>query len=249
MHRTMDFFFHGRNLGVAEFVVEVVVRIVTVFRFIFTTTISVIERSQIVSDAFRVTIHRVSGPLFDNRRNLVIGSRVATVGEELVDFSTGNLEELVPSGAGGILNGGSAIDSQRTCPEVVTTLEVGALAETHGGALQLVVDVDTGDPKGTGIQGGSGTASGNVVLGTGTTRKVPPHVTTSINTSSHIVDVQPFKRGGWRTSGCGDGALTFAFVRPEFVHLSLSRNHSACDEQRRKQNSKYILHNTSNLSL
>ena len=62
------------------------------------------------------------------------------------------------------------------------------------------------------------------------------------------VDVKPIVRRRRRTSGCGLCTLVSARLHI-FQHLSLSRNHSAYDEQRRKQSSKYILHNTCNLSL
>ena len=138
-------------------------------------------------DTFRVIGTGMGRPVLDDGRDVVFLT-LGEVVEELVDLSTGNLEDLVPSGAGGVVNRGSAINGQRTGVVVVTDL-----TETQGGALQLVVDVDTGNPQGTGVQGSGGTTGGDEVLGTCTTGKVPPHITTRVDTCPNIVDVQPFK--------------------------------------------------------
>ena len=188
VHGAIDFLFHGRNLGVAEFVGDVVVRIVTIFRDILTVAVCIIERSQVVGDAIWVFSGTRGRPILDDRRDV---GRVAVlvVHKELVHFGTGDLEDLVPTGTGLRRDAGHAVDSQRASVVVVTDL-----TETQGGALQLVIDVDTGDPQRTGEQGGGRAVGRDEVLGTGTCREVPPHVTTRVDTRSNVVDVEPFER-------------------------------------------------------
>ena len=151
VHRTVSFLLHGRNLGVAEFIGNVIVRIVTLCGVILAITVSIVERSQIVSDVVRVTYFMigVSGPVLDDGRNHGGVNRTIfiPIREELVNLSAGDLENLIPTSTGFGSNGGLAIDGQRTREVVVTNL-----TETQGGALQLVINVDTGNPKGTGIQ-------------------------------------------------------------------------------------------------
>ena len=190
MHGTIFFFFHGRDLGVAEFVRDVVVRIVTFFGAIQAITVGIVERSQVLGDALGVFIARMGRPILDDGRDSVTVFQLAIfeVAKEFVNLCAGNLEDLIPTSAGSIRNGGLAVDGQRTSKVVVTYL-----TETQGSALQLVVDVDTGNPQGTGKQGSSRTIGRNVVLGACTSRKVPPHVAARVDTRSNVVDVQPFE--------------------------------------------------------
>ena len=232
VHGTEFFFFHGRNLGVAEFVGDVIVRIVTIFRIIFTITIGIVEGSQIVGNAFRVILGTGSRPILDDVWNFSIVASLI-IGKEFVHLGTGNLKDLIPLGAGFRSDRGFTFNSQRACPEIVTTIEVGTLAETNGSALQLVIDVDTSNPQGAGKQRSSRTIGRNEVLGTRSRREVPPHVTTRVDTGSNIVDVKPFERGRRRTSGCGLSTLASVASLFRLAHFSLSRSHSARDKQRR----------------
>ncbi|KWW24821.1 MAG: hypothetical protein F082_1424 [bacterium F082] len=188
----MVFFFHGRDLGVAEFIVDVVVRIVTFFGVVFTVTIGIVEGSQIVGNAFRVVVGTRGGPILDDGRNLItifqfgLTARVVNIGEELIHFGAGDLEDLIPFGASLRGDGCSTINGQRTSVVVVTDL-----TETQGSALQLVIDVDTSNPQGASEQGGSRAIGGDEVLGASASRQVPPHITTRIDTCSNVVDVEP----------------------------------------------------------
>ena len=72
---------------------------------------------------------------------LLVDPITVEVQQELIHLSTGDLEDTVPLGAGNIVNSGTR-DGQRSRPEVVTIL-----AETDGSTFQLVVDVNTSNPK------------------------------------------------------------------------------------------------------
>ncbi len=146
VHGSVSLLFHGRDLGVAEFVGNVIVGIVTVFGLILTITVGIVEGGQILGNAVRVFARTGSRPILNDGRNVF---RIASliVGEEFVNLSTGDLVNLIPLGASLGSDGGLAVDSQRASVVVITDL-----TETQGGALQLVVDVDTSNPKGAGKQ-------------------------------------------------------------------------------------------------
>ena len=93
MHGAFKFLFHGRDLGVAKLVGNVVVGIVTFLRFIFTVTIGIIERSQILGDAFRVVVATSGRPVGDDGRDFVLNSITATKDKRLLKMNIFYIKE------------------------------------------------------------------------------------------------------------------------------------------------------------
>ena len=69
----MILFIQGRNLGMAQFVGDVIIREVAVFRFVSTITIVIIERSHVHADTFDIAADcfRMGRPFLDDFGDLI----------------------------------------------------------------------------------------------------------------------------------------------------------------------------------
>ena len=130
----------------AEFIGDVIVRIVTIGRVIVTIAVSIVERSQIIGNAFRVVGGTDGRPVSDDGGDFFSITGLE-IGKELIHLSAGNLKDFIPLSTSFRCDGGLTVNSQRAGVVVVTNL-----TETQSGTLQLVVDVNTSDPKGASEQ-------------------------------------------------------------------------------------------------
>ena len=168
-----------------EVVVDVIVRVVTVFRIIDAVVVDILEGSEEVG----VTLIAMGGPVGDAGRHHISGSVIA--GDMSVNLGTGDFEEFVEFDTHGLCRAGTR-GFQGACPIVVTDL-----SESHGGQFQLAIDVKTTNPQ-TGTEHGCFIGTfGDLIF----SNFLEPHRTTSLDVCTNIVHGQLIGAGCRKTRG------------------------------------------------
>ena len=181
-----------------EVVVHIIIRIVTVFRIIFTIFVHILERSQEIG----ISGITVGGPVSDAGRHHI--ARGVIAGNMLVNLSTGDLEMLVEFDTH-VLSRTCTDKFQRTGPVVVTFL-----SETDSSQFQLTVGVMSTNPQCGAEHGRFARALRNLIFGD----FLEPHCTTSFNIGAYIVHRQLIgatcrKTGSRFRFRCGRSSLSF----------------------------------------
>ena len=157
-----------------EVIVNVIIRIVTIFRIIDTVVIDILKRSKVVGITFVTMCRPVGNACGHHITGGVIGI------DMLVNLGTGDFEVFIEFDTHGLCRAGTG-DLQRTGPVVVTDL-----SETHGGQFQLTVGVFTTNPQCGAEHGRFTRASRYFIFG----NLLEPHCTTSFDVGAYIVHRQ-----------------------------------------------------------